>query len=42
MFDANKVKDECVEWIKKFFDENGPGCNAVIGISGFAATAAEE
>lgn len=34
MFDAIKVKNECVEWIRKFFDENGKGCNAVIGISG--------
>ncbi len=34
MFDALKVKNECVEWIKKFFEENGKGCNAVIGISG--------
>ena len=34
MFDVKKVKDECVAWIKKFFEENGPGCNAVIGISG--------
>ncbi len=34
MFDALKVKNECVEWIKKFFEENGPGCNAVLGISG--------
>ena len=34
MFDAKKVKDECVLWIKKFFEENGPGCNAVLGISG--------
>lgn len=34
MFDAKKVKDECVEWIRKFFDENGKGCNAVLGISG--------
>ena len=34
MFDAKKVKDECVEWIRKFFEENGPGCNAVVGISG--------
>ena len=34
MFDANKVKDQCVEWIRKFFEENGPGCNAVVGISG--------
>lgn len=34
MFDAIKVKDECVAWIRRFFEENGPGCNAVLGISG--------
>ena len=34
MFDAVKVKNECVEWIRAFFEENGKGCNAVIGISG--------
>ena len=34
MFDAKKVKDQCVEWIRKFFEENGSGCNAVVGISG--------
>ncbi|MBE6727567.1 MAG: NAD(+) synthase [Ruminococcaceae bacterium] len=34
MFDAVKVKNDCVEWIRKFFEENGKGCNAVIGISG--------
>ena len=34
MFDALKVKNECVEWIKDFFEKNGKGCNAVIGISG--------
>ena len=34
MFDAVKVKDECVEWIRRFFEENGSGCNAVLGISG--------
>lgn len=34
MFDAKKVKNECVAWIQKFFEENGPGCNAVVGISG--------
>lgn len=34
MFDALKVKNECVEWIKEFFDKNGKGCNAVVGISG--------
>jgi len=34
MFDAKKIKNECVEWIRTFFEENGKGCNAVIGISG--------
>ncbi len=34
MFDAVKVKDQCVQWIRDFFEKNGPGCNAVIGISG--------
>ena len=34
MFDAIKVKDQCVAWIREFFQDNGPDCNAVIGISG--------
>jgi len=34
MFDAVKVKDQCVAWIRDWFSENGPGCNAVLGISG--------
>ncbi len=34
MFDANKVKDECVSWIREFFLNNGKDCNAVVGISG--------
>ena len=34
MFNAEKVKNQCVEWIRNFFEENGPGCNAVLGISG--------
>ena len=34
MFDAKKVKDECVEWIRRFFEQNGADCNAVVGISG--------
>ena len=34
MFDALKVKNECVNWIRDFFDKNGKGCNAVVGISG--------
>lgn len=34
MFNAEKVKNDCVNWIRKFFEENGPDCNAVVGISG--------
>lgn len=34
MFDAIKIKNQCVEWIRTFFAENGPDCNAVVGISG--------
>ena len=34
MFDAEKVKNDCVQWIRDFFEENGKGCNAVVGISG--------
>ncbi|MBQ7005497.1 MAG: NAD(+) synthase [Clostridia bacterium] len=34
MFDALKVKNDCVLWIRDFFQKNGDGCNAVVGISG--------
>ncbi len=34
MFDAEKTKNQCVEWISDFFEKNGKGCNAVVGISG--------
>lgn len=34
MFDAKQMKDACVQWIRDFFEKNGPGCNAVVGISG--------
>lgn len=34
MFDARKTKEACVAWIRDFFENNGKGCNAVIGISG--------
>ena len=34
MFDARKVKNDCVAWIRDFFAENGPDCCAVVGISG--------
>lgn len=34
MFDAIKIKNECVQWIRDFFENNGKDCNAVVGISG--------
>ena len=34
MFNAEKVKNDCVQWIRDFFENNGKGCNAVVGISG--------
>ena len=34
MFDAKNTKDRIVLWIKEWFEENGDGCKAVIGISG--------
>lgn len=34
MFNARKVKDDLVQWIRDWFEENGPECNAVVGISG--------
>jgi NAD+ synthase len=34
MFDAAKVKDDLVQWIRGYFEENGKDCNAVVGISG--------
>ena len=34
MFDVKKVTEECVLWIRDFFEQNGKGCNAVVGISG--------
>ena len=33
-FDAVKVKNDIVAWIRNWFKENGDGCNAIIGISG--------
>ncbi len=34
MFQAEKVKNQVIAWIQNWFEENGKGCNAVIGISG--------
>lgn len=29
-----EIKDRLVDWIRDYFDHNGPGCIAVVGISG--------
>lgn len=34
MFNAEKIKNDCVNWIRDFFEKNGRDCNAVVGISG--------
>lgn len=34
MFNAKKVKEILVQWIRDWFEKNGPTCNAIIGISG--------
>ncbi len=33
-FDALSVKNAIVSWIREYFRNNGPDCNAVVGISG--------
>ena len=33
-FDASEMKNKCVLWIQEWFAQNGPDCNAVVGISG--------
>lgn len=34
IFNAKKVTESCINWIKNWFEHNGKNCNAVIGISG--------
>ena len=34
MFNATKAKNDCVQWIRDWFEVNGPDCNVVCGISG--------
>ena len=34
IFNAEEMKNRVVEWIRDFFEVNGKGCNAVLGISG--------
>ena len=33
-FDAKKVKNDIVAWIRDWFEINGKGCNAIVSISG--------
>lgn len=33
-FNAEKTMNDVCDWIRDFFEENGPDCNAVVGISG--------
>lgn len=33
-FDVEKATNGCIEWIRNWFENNGKGCNAVLGISG--------
>ena len=32
--DCNILKDRCIEWIRDWFEHNGKGCRAVLGMSG--------
>lgn len=32
--DYKLLKDQCVQWIRDWFEKNGKGCNAVLGMSG--------
>lgn len=34
MFNVEKVTCDLIAWIRNWFEENGKGCNAIIGISG--------
>ncbi len=34
MFNAENATKQAIEWIQDWFEQNGKGCNAVIGISG--------
>lgn len=33
-FDVKDATAKCIQWIREWFEENGQGCNAVVGISG--------
>ena len=31
---AEEIKDKCVQWVRDWFEQNGKGCCAVLGMSG--------
>ena len=33
-FNVEQVTKDCIQWIKDWFEKNGPGCNAILGLSG--------
>ena len=33
-FDVEKITNDCIQWIRDWFEQNGKGCNAVLGMSG--------
>ena len=33
-FNVEKTTRDCIKWIQEWFDANGKGCNAIVGISG--------
>lgn len=33
-FDVEKVTNGAIDWIREWFDQNGKGCNVVLGVSG--------
>lgn len=33
-FDVKSATESCIEWIREWFEVNGNGCNAVLGLSG--------
>lgn len=34
MFNVKKATNDCIQWIRDWREENGPGCNFIVGISG--------
>ncbi len=33
-FNVKETTEKCIQWIRDWFEENGKGCNAIVGISG--------